>query len=77
MERERNIHTDTYSHGDFLIDIVYGKDNFQAYISHKDNAIKYLMFGADQKVDYDRFVDTVRANLETYIDIYTQEYMEE
>lgn len=77
MERERNILTDTYSYGEYLIDIVHGICDFEAYIQLKGYGIKALMFSISKDdIEYDKFIELVTANIDEHIRMYLAEYVE-
>ena len=65
-----------YEDDGFYIDIIRMKDSLEAYISHKDYGISELMFGAVTYTSDSDFLEMVKRNLESYKDIYKQQYFE-
>lgn len=75
--------TTTYDMGDgFRLEVVETDEEHEAWIYHKDYGIKALMLGVDKHLyshygDYcdGYFAETVRNNLDSYKELYKDEYM--
>ena len=64
-------------HDGFLIDVVEVDDTFEFWLYHESVGVKYLMFGLP-KTDMDKreFINRALSQVDEYIDLYTEEYME-
>ena len=79
MKQLKSYKTTTFADGDFRIDIVEKRTEFEAWIYRKSSGIKTLMFGSGKKqtiygeavtITFDMFVDLVESNLPEYKDGY-------
>lgn len=68
---------------DYIVDIVEMSDEWEAWLYHKDYAVKMFMFGSlkkqelfDGPKEYDlkAFIELVDANVNDYIDVYEETY---
>ena len=59
----------------FCVEVDCSGEMTEIYLYHKDYAEKMLMFGIDIKHEW-QIRDIIAANIETYINIYTIEYIE-
>lgn len=77
MRQLKSYKTTTFADGDFRIDIVEKKSEYEAWLYHKDYGVKNFMFGSGKQIEtFDSFVDLVEANLATYKRIYKDEHFE-
>ena len=76
--KKTNIKTETYQiNGGFMIDIVTTDEEYDAFLYHKKNGIKSMMFGGLKKQQsYKEFLELVEANVEDYIPNYAEDYMD-
>ena len=74
MIKSNKYKTTTYEDGDYRIDVVTMPNRYEAYLYHKDCAIKSLMFGADRKTSADEFLRLVSDNLQEYEADYFEEH---
>lgn len=64
-----------YDNG-FVIEISYGENDYvDFYLFHKRYGIKMHMFGIKQE-NYNRLKEIAENNIDDYIEIYKEEYME-
>ena len=70
-----------YEYGDFFVEITVSHDDYEAWIRHKDYGVAQLMFGIPKYEDgnhtksYGQFKEIVIKNLDEYIELYREEYM--
>lgn len=75
-ESKRFKEVNVYEYGDFLIEITVSNKDYEAWIRHEDYGIAQLMFGQERKdVTYAVFKAMVYENLDEYIELYREEYM--
>lgn len=81
MKKRISYKTETYAHGDYLIDIVDRPGMFDAWLYKKNYGVKTYMFGAFKKYynemqhkehieTLETFIEMVDANLPDYIKLY-------
>lgn len=64
-----------YKYGEFYVEIrVAHNGDKEAWIQHEDYGIATLMFGLEGK-PYIIFKEVVESNLDEYIELYREEYM--
>ena len=73
-----------YVIGEWYIDIVETKDQFEAWLTHKSQGVSDLMFGSpklqhtkdgeEYKIDNEYFCSLVEANMIDYMKIYIEEH---
>lgn len=64
-------------HDDFFIDVVEVNDTFECWLYHKSVGVKDLMFGLPTTdMDKRKFINLALSQVDEYIDLYIEEYME-
>lgn len=71
MKEMKSIRTTTFASGNYRIDIVESRTEYEAWIYHKDYGVKDFMFGTDKNQaayikSFEEFTDMVEANLPVY-----------
>ena len=81
MKQLKTYKTTTFADGDFRIDVTEKRDEFEAYLYHKDYAVKDLMFGSPKKNF--RFGETIRMTMDMFMELvesnlpdYKENYLE-
>lgn len=83
MERIKNPETRTYRDGEFIVEIIFDGETFDAWLSADGYGIKELMFGLPieqpdgTRYDWELAEQIVEVNLEEYEDSYREEYMDD
>lgn len=60
----------------FCVEIVQGETT-EFYLYHKECKIKMYMFGIESTTDECKIRDIIASNIEKYIEIYTEEFLDE
>lgn len=86
MTEVKDINTLTYKYkGGFMVDIIVTKDEFEAWIYHKNYGIKMLMWGEPKKnfrfgkpytQTFNDFKELVEFNIDEYAESYAEEYFD-
>lgn len=77
MKQIENLIKETYSDGEFIIEISDTGELWDVYISHSDYGIKMKMFGLlKDRQSYADVVKIVEANLPEYERQYNEEFMD-
>lgn len=72
--------TQSYAHGDFIIDVCESEDMYECWLWHKDYGVKSHMFGLfkDQlTVDGRPILDIILNNLDWHENYYRDVYMDD
>ena len=77
MLKQHSAYIKFFEDGDYLIEVVHDDDTLEAWLWRKDYCIKEFMFGVNDDVGINSFLDTIESVLPEYEKAYNKNIEDE